>query len=111
MIKADYFKHCKKKIMKIHTLVSLTLFKYRQNRSAWCHLQNADERWLDKERAKEVLSILDALDFCLDHGKVDDYLEQLKMLWPLLNESKIGTIIYDKIALEFGEDCFFLQYD
>ncbi len=111
MIEAKYFKDevYKEKIMKIHTLVSLSLFKYRKNPDAWYHLLNGDQRWLDKNRAKDALKILDCLDFFLDHGMLDAYLEQFEMLWPLLNESKVGPLIYDKIAREFGSDCFFLQ--
>ncbi len=100
---------CKDNIMKIHTLVSLTLFRCRKNRQAWHHLQNGDQRWLDKERAKEALSVLDALDFYLDHGRLDDYLEQLEKLWTLLNESQVGSLIYDKIVEQFGRDCFFIK--
>ncbi len=95
-------------IMEIHTLVSLTLFRYRKKRQAWYHLQNGDQRWLDKERAKEALSVLDALDFYLDQGRLEDYLEQLERLWTLLNESQVGSLIYDKISKQFGEDCFFI---
>ncbi len=100
----------KDNLMKIHTLISLTLFQYRKDRQAWYHLQNGDQRWLDKERAKEALRVLDALDFSLDHGKLEEYLEQLERLWELLNESKVGPLIYDKIVYQFGADCFFIKF-
>ena len=113
MIEAKYFKDeaYKDRIMEIHTLVSLTLSQCRRKRHAWYHLQNEDERWLDKNRSKDALRILDCLDFFLDKGMLDAYQEQFEVLWPLLNESKVGPLIHQKIALEFGADCFFLQYD
>lgn len=113
MLTTEYFKDqaYKDTIMEIHTLVSLTLFRYRKNRQAWYHLQNGDQRWLDKEGTKKALSVLDALDFYLDHGRLDDYLEQLEKLWALLNELQVGSVIYDKIVKQFGGDCFFIKLE
>ncbi len=113
MIEEKYFKDeaYKDRLMEIHTLVSLTLSQYHKNRGAQYHLQNGDQRWPDKNRAKDALKVLDCLDFFLDQGIFDAYLEQFEVLWSLLNESRVGAIIYDKIALQFGKDCFFLQSD
>jgi hypothetical protein len=92
----------KEEMMKIHTLVSLTLSRHLNSRVDRVHRETDDQRWLSEQGVQEALKLLDQLDWFLEKGPLNSYLEQHALLWALLEELGLTPGLEEAIKRQFG---------
>ncbi len=101
----------KNQAQKIHAEVLLILSAHLKSEKAWCHRKTGDQSWLLTQEVKDALKVLRSLDACLKKGNLDIYLEQHAILWGLLEELELVLLAREKIAKQFGKDCFFINFE
>ena len=92
----------KEETMKIHTLVSLALSRHLSSRMDRVHRETDDQRWLTEQGVQEALTLVDQLDWFLEKGPLEDYLEQHALLWELLEELGLAPGLEEAIKHQFG---------